>query len=171
MKRTPVKASKSISHAGSVKNATIRATAGKSSLTAKASAKTRQARKEGRNVVSLFLRFPGAGIISYSFDRDHNQKAFISIVNRLMGFMDGCNQILRIQQNIISLPNVLRPDWVHMVDQDPAKYLSPRNSQIAASISGDDNVPHLPPLWGAIKELVHMPVKSKGLLANYSAKL
>lgn len=41
MKRAPIKASKSVSQAGSVKTVTVRVSNGKSSVTAKASVKTR----------------------------------------------------------------------------------------------------------------------------------
>ena len=87
-----------------------------------------------------------------------------------MGFMNCGNEILGVQQKIATPPNVGRTDGVHVVNENAAKYLMTRNPKVAATISGNDDVPNPFPFRRTVKSLVHVPVKAKGFLAHITAQ-
>ena len=103
--------------------------------------------------------------MSGPLNRGQYQKRLITIVDSLMGIVYGCNKKLRIQKQVASIPNILRRDWVHVVDEHPTKNLSPFHAEVAPVIPGDNLIADFFPFGGAIEKLVHVAVKTKSFHA------
>lgn len=116
--------------------------------------------------VDDFLLFPRTGIIGSACNRLLEQPVLVAIMDGQMRLMNCGDQKLGIEDDPSSLPNILRADRVHVVDEWPAVNLPSGNSQITPHVPGNHNIPDLLPLRGAIKDLIHVPVKAEGLLSD-----
>ncbi len=113
-----------------------------------------------------FLLFPRTGIIGSACNRLLEQPVLVAVMDGQMRLMNCGDQKLGIEDHPSSLPNVLRADWVHVMDEWPTVNLPSGNSQITPHVPGNHNIPDLLPLRGAIKDLIHVPVKAEGLLSD-----
>ena len=93
---------------------------------------------------------------------------FVAIMYCEMGSMNCGDEILRIKKKLTPIANVFRPDGVHVVDDNAAKYLSALNAKIATFVSCDDQISNTSPFRRTIKELVHLTVKAKGFFSDRS---
>ena len=78
------------------------------------------------------------------------------------------DEILRVQKDVGSSTDVIRADWIHVMNRHLSEYPSTGDAQITAVISHDDKVSNSLPLWRTVKELVHVTVKPESLFANHT---
>lgn len=80
MKRASAKASKSVSQAGRVSNGTA-------TVAGKTAGKDKVSWKRGAERPPSFLLFPRAGVVSGSRNRRPRQEVFVTVVDRVVGFV------------------------------------------------------------------------------------
>lgn len=120
--------------------------------------------------VRFYLSLPRTSIIRSTHNWILKQQVFVSVMDRKVGFMNCCDEVVWVKKQFAPIPDILWPDRVHVMNDNPTKYLPAWDGEIASLISGNDKVSYPPPFRGAIKELVHIPIKSKSLFANFSIK-
>jgi len=91
-------------------------------------------------------------------------------VDSVVGFVGNADEILWVQQNIGLAFYVLCRDWIKVMNQDSAIDFMAFHSEIAAVVSDNDLIPNFFPFTGAVKDLIQISVKSKGLLSDDTVK-
>ena len=81
------------------------------------------------------------------------------------------NQIIRVENKIIRVLEVLRRDRVNVMNQDSVMNVVAFNSQITTMIFCDYVLSKLLPLRGSIESLIEVSVKPKSWVPNRSWKL
>lgn len=83
-----------------------------------------------------------------------------------MSIVDRCDEVLRIKEKIASIADVLWGNWIHMMDNDSAKYLPALDAEVTTFVSGDNQISNAAPFGRAIEKLIHVAVKTKSLFAD-----
>jgi len=93
---------------------------------------------------------------------------FIAVMDCEMRIMNCGDKVFGVKDEFTMAADIFWLDWVHVVNQNSTKYLPTGNTEVATVVSCDDQIPNPLPLRGAIKELVHIPIKTEGLLTDNS---
>ena len=94
----------------------------------------------------------------------------VSIMDRIMGGVCGRDEELRIEYVIITVHDVVRCHWIHVVNEDAIVDCVSLNTQIVALITSDDMMADISPLFRLVKVLIEKSIETKSVSTDRTSK-
>ena len=72
-----------------------------------------------------------------------------------------CDQVVYVEQRVGARNNVIRVDWIHVVNQDPTVDLVPIYTKITTVVADNNFVSKIAPLSRRVESLVQIAIKAE----------
>lgn len=99
------------------------------------------------------------------------EETLIAVMDGIVSSVRRCDEILWVENIVITMSDVIRRHRVHMMDDDPIIDLITFDSQIQTLITGNHLVTNMLPLSGSVESLIHVTLEAKSRSSNLSSEL
>lgn len=105
---------------------------------------------------------PQPRVSGLPIDVRSENKARITVVNRIVRSVGSGDQVLRIENPQLTVFEILRGNRIHVMHHELSMDLVTGNTEIASLVSEHDQVANMAPFAGAIEPLVEPTIETEG---------